>query len=469
MAVTLVAACGHSPAVHEVVLRHATVIDVETGALDPGRTIAIDDTIISFIGLDEEQQHRGRTEVDATGLYVIPGLWDMHVHIEGADLVEDNRLLFPVYLAYGVTTVRDMASDLGEQVLAWRDEINQGRVLGPRIYTAGRKIEGVNSVWKDDLEVANETEMRAMMDRLDAYGVDFVKVTENTLEADLFLATVREAVRRGYRVAGHVPYGATIEQLAQAGISSIEHASHMVRLGSGDEQDIAAQVRSGAMTRGEAQAHYVASFNQEQAGLGYAMLAERGVYVTPTLIGSYQTAYLDEADHAADEYQRYLTEAFMAPYADRGARILDGPSAQRQRMKENYALVAAQVPEMANAGIRLLGGSDSAPIAIYVYPGLALHQELQRFQEAGLSPLEALQSVTINGARFLGEEERAGSLKAGKLASLLLLRENPLEDISATLSIEAVVSRGRWLDRAALDGLLEEAAARATALDAERR
>jgi imidazolonepropionase-like amidohydrolase len=454
---------------HDVVLRNATVIDVETGALDGGRTIAIDDSIISFIGSDDEQRHRGLTEVDATDLYTIPGLWDMHVHIEGADLVEDNRLLFPVYLAYGVTTVRDMASDLGEQVLEWRDEINQERLLGPRIYTAGRKIEGVNSVWRDDLEIANEAEMHAMMDRLDEYEVDFVKVTENTLEADLFLSTVREAVRRGYRVSGHVPYGTTIEQVAQAGISSIEHASHMVRLGSGDEQQIAAKARTGTMTRGEAQVHYAESFSQERARLGYEMLAEHGVYVTPTLVGSYQTAYLDERDHDADEYRRYLTEAFMAPYAARGARILDQPSAQRQRAKENYARVAAQVPEMVRAGIGLLGGSDSAPIAIYVYPGLALHQELQLFQEAGLSPLEALQSVTINGARFLGEEERAGSLHAGKLASLVLLRENPLADISATLSIAAVVSRGRWLDRAALDALLEEAAARAAILDADRR
>ena len=464
----LLAACFTSSPNHDVVIRNVTVVNVETGALEAGQTIAVDDTVITFVGDAATGGHRGRTEVDAAGLYAIPGLWDMHVHIEGADLVEDNLLLFPVYLAHGVTTVRDMASDLGEQVLAWRDDINDGRILGPRIYTAGRKIEGVNSVWKDDLEVATEPEMRAMMDRLDNYGVDFVKVTDNTLSADLFLSTVREARARGYLVSGHVPYGAAIEELASAGISTIEHASHMVRLGSRDEGEVAASVRNGEMTRGAAQAHYADSFSQEQARVGYEMLVDRGVHVTPTLIGSYQTAYLDETDHGDDPFQRYLTDAFMAPYAPRATRALEASPEQRQRRKENFQRVAAQIPAMEEAGVTLLGGSDSAPIAIYVYPGLALHQELQLFQEAGLSPLNALQTVTINGARFLGEAERAGTVQEGKLASLVLLRDNPLDDISATLSIEAVVSRGVLLDRSALDALLEVAASRAAALDASR-
>lgn len=464
----LLAGCGNPPTRHDLVIRDVVVVDVETGDMAEHQTIAVDDSLITFIGEDNGGSHQGRTEVDGSGQYAIPGLWDMHVHIEGADLIEDNRLLFPVYLAYGVTTVRDMASDLGEQVLAWRDEINRGELVGPRIYTAGRKIEGVNSVWKDDLEVANEDEMRAMMDLLDDYRVNFVKVTENTLPADLFLATVREARSRGYSVSGHVPYGAAMEELAVSGISSIEHASHMIRLGTDREDAIAARVRRGELTRGEAQSQYNAEFDQDQANSGYRMLAERGVYVTPTLIGSHESAFLDETDHSQDEFQRYLTEAFMAPYEPRAARVMDASVAQQKQRKDNFRRVAAQVPAMESAGITLMGGSDSAPIAIFVYPGLALHRELQLFQEAGLSPLDALQTVTVNGAGFLGEADAAGTLDVGKLASIVLLRENPLEDVAATLSIESVVSRGAMFDRKTLDGFLEQAAARAAELDAER-
>ncbi len=465
----LVPACGSTTIEHDVVMRGVTVVDVETGALTEDRTIAIDDSLIVFVGEDAGNSHQGRIEIDGAGRYAIPGLWDIHVHIEGADLVEDNLLLFPVYLAYGVTTVRDMASDLGEQVLAWRDEINRGDLLGPRIYTAGRKIEGVNSMWKDDLEVADEAEMRVMMDRLDAYRVDFVKVTDNTLSADLFLATVREARTRGYRVSGHVPYGSSVEKLVTAGISTIEHASYMIRLGAEREAEIAASVRRGELTRGDAQAQYNASFVQEQAISGYEMLADRGVYVTPTLIQGQLSAYLDETDHSQDEFQRYLTEAFMAPYGPRATRILNSSPAQRRTRRENFHRILDQVPAMHAAGVQLLGGSDSAPIAAFVYPGLALHQELQLFQQAGLSPLSALQTVTLNGAEFVGERDAVGTLDVGMLASIVLLRENPLEDIAATLSIEVVVSRGDVFDRQTLDRMLDQAATQASALDTARR
>ena len=99
----------------------------------------------------------------------MPGLWDMHVHIEGADLVEDNLALMDVYLAYGITTVRDCASDLGEKVLQWRDEINQGKRQGPQIFTAGRKLEGINSVWKGDIEIGNEKELDSALRMIDNY------------------------------------------------------------------------------------------------------------------------------------------------------------------------------------------------------------------------------------------------------------------------------------------------------------
>ncbi len=468
----VLAGCGGpvaEPAEHDVVIRHATIVDVETGELRPSQTMAIDGSVITSIEEDDAgEEWVGRIEVDATGRYAMPGLWDMHVHIEGADLVEDNLLLFPVYLAHGVTTVRDMASDLGEQVLEWRDEIHEGRLVGPRIFTAGRKIEGINSIWKDDLEVATEAEMVAMMDRLDAYEVDLVKVTENTLGAELFLATVREGRKRGYRVSGHVPYDATVEDVATSGLSSIEHASHMIRLGNADERDIASSISRGDMSRSDALAHYTSGFDPDQARRGYAMLAENDVFVTPTLIGGYQMAYLDENDHEADAFRSYLTEAFMSPYAARAERVASRTPDEWRMAKENYQRIAAQLPRLWEAGVTILGGSDSAPIAAFVYPGLALHEELQLFQEAGLTPLQALQSVTIHGARFLNQTDASGTLAVDQRADIVLLRSNPLEDIAATLSIDAVVSAGRVFDRTELDTMLDDAARGARALDASR-
>lgn len=466
--VTLVLVQGCAAPEHSVVIRNATVVDVETGELRQDQTIAIDDSTIVFIGVDSDQRMRGRSEVDATGLYAIPGLWDMHVHIEGTDLVEDNRLLLPVYVAYGVTTVRDMASDLGEQVLTWRDEILSGELFGPRIYTAGRKIEGVDSIWKDDLEVATEDEMRVMMDSLDRYRVDFVKVTENTLSAELFLATVREARSRGYRVSGHVPYDASVRELIDAGISSVEHVNNLLRLGNPDEVAIAAKARRGVLTKGQTRSAYLEAFDQNEANGNYERLAQSGVYVTPTLIGRQKAAYFDEEDYSDDAFQRYLTQAFMKHYGPSGEGIMNRSEQSRQQLKTTYERLAAQIPFLQRAGVGLLGGSDSAPIAAFVYPGLGIHEELLLFQDAGLSPLNALQTVTINGARFLGKDATSGTLSVDKVADVVLLRENPLTDISATQSIEAVVARGELLDRVALDSILSSAAARVVELDSER-
>lgn len=468
LAGAFVCASCNTAEVHDIVIRNANVVDVETGAIRAAQLIAIDGETIAYIGADDDNEHAGRAEVDAAGRYAIPGLWDMHVHIEGVDLVADNLILFPVYLAYGITTVRDMASDLGEQVLAWRDEIESGQLTGPRIYTAGRKIEGIDSVWKDDLEVATDGEMQDMMDLLDDYGVDFVKVTENTLQADLFIATVEEARKRGYLVSGHVPYDATVMEMARNGLSSIEHGSHMLRLGSADEADIAARVRRGEMSKSEASEHYYGSFDQAQANQGYDAFAAYGTWVTPTLIGARQMAYFDEDDHSDDEFQRYLTKRFMARYEPGLTRANSDTAERRALRKARFRRLAVQIPLLQEAGVKLLVGSDSAPIAAFVYPALALHEELQILQEAGLSPLQVLRAATMNGPRFFGTDDVAGSLAVGKLGDVALLRDNPLQDISASLSIDTVVTRGKVYDRAALDDILEVAAGKVIELDNAR-
>ncbi|MEZ4902893.1 MAG: hypothetical protein R2822_14635 [Spirosomataceae bacterium] len=165
------------------------LIDVKSGTVRPNKAVLFKGNTIQKVG-NYQALKRGikpAQQINAQEKYLIPGLWDMHVHIEGEDLVEDNLALMDVYLAYGITTVRDAASDLGEKVLQWRDEINLGQRRGPQVFTAGRKLEGINSIWKGDLEIANEKELDSMLVLLDKYKVDFVKITENTLAGPMFL------------------------------------------------------------------------------------------------------------------------------------------------------------------------------------------------------------------------------------------------------------------------------------------
>jgi len=452
-----------------ILLYNARIININNGNIAENKSILIDKGLIKRIGnfADFKNLIPLSQQKNVENKYIIPGLWDMHVHIEGEDLIEDNKALFPVYIAYGITTVRDMASDLGVQVLAWREQIKQKQLLGPEIYTAGRKLEGVNSIWKGDLEIANETELRTAMDTLDAYKVDLIKITENTLSGDLFIKSVREAKRRGYKVSGHVPIDVTIKDLAEAGFSSIEHASYLLRLGSNEEKIVQLLARS-SITRAAANQSYTTNFNQDTANKAYAHLAKTFVAVTPTLIGGKQLAYLAENPHTNDPFLQYLTKRFTSKYQWRIDRMANETPEQKQRRKEQYELILKQIPFIQKAGIPILAGSDAAALNTYVYPAQSLHEELVLFQEAGLTPLQILQTATINGAKFMGKMMEKGTIDPEKDADLLILNTNPLKNIKATQDIHAVVNNGQYFDRKALDALLEKAKQVKLSLDKER-
>lgn len=454
---------------HNILIYNANIIDVNDGQILPDRAILISKGMIKTIGSysDLKSDISKEFQFDAHNKYVIPGLWDMHVHIEGEDLIEDNIALFPVYIAYGITTVRDMASDLGEQVLAWRDEINQGKLLGPRIYTAGRKLEGLNSIWKRDLEISNEQELQQMLDTLEKYKVDLVKITENTLEGPLFLKSVVEAKKRGFKVSGHVPHDLTIRELVDAGFSSIEHASYLLRLGM-DEKKVVEQIKAKKITKLIADDIYLNNFNQDTAIKAYNELAKTNIAVTPTLIGGKQLAYLDEDNHKGDVFLDYLTKRFTDKYQWRIDRMANYSVEKKQQAKDRYQLISQQLPFLQKAGITILAGSDAAALNTFVYPALALHEELVLFQKSGLTPLQTLQSATLNGAKFMGKYDTSASVEKGKMADMVVLNTNPLEDIKSTQDIFAVIKNGRYFSRSDLDKMLETAKNKKVQLDIER-
>lgn len=452
-----------------ILVYNGNIINVTNGETLKDKAILIDSGMIKSIGDYEALKSAVDTnhQFDATNKFIIPGLWDMHVHIEGEDLIEDNLALLPVFIAYGVTTVRDMASDLGEQVLAWRDEIEQNKILGPQIFTAGRKLEGINSIWKGDLEIANEEELGQMLDKLEDYKVDLVKITENTLPGPLFLKSVQEAKKRGFMVSGHIPIDLTIQEVVDEGFTSIEHASYALRLGS-DEKNIVEKLKSGKIIKERANEMYASGFNQDTANLAYQKLGETNVAITPTLIGGKQLAYLDEDNHENDEFLNYLTNRFTSKYEWRIGRMANDTPEEKQTRKDRFQLIAKQLPYIQKAGIKILAGSDAAALNTYVYPAQSLHEELVLFQEAGLTPLQILQSATINGAELMGKTNTMASIESGKQADIVILNTNPLVNIESTQDIYAVINNGKYFDRDDLDLLLQRAKDKKEQLDKER-
>lgn len=459
-----------APSGADVLIRHATVVDVANGRTIPGQAIAIRGSDILAVGDDTRlaAQWHATTTVDADGRYLIPGLWDMHVHFGGGPaLLEENKALLPLYVAHGITTVRDASGDLPEQVLSWRGQIAGGQLFGPQLFTSGAKIEGIAPVWKGTLEAGDKAGVDAALDREQRDHVDFVKITDSTLKPELFLYAVSQAKQRGLRTSGHIPMALTVGQAVDAGISSIEHLDYAFKAGVKDEAAIAADFAAGRIDRAEANRRLREGFDRDTAMRAYRRFAELGVAVTPTLDGGRIIDFLDVEPHDKDPYLAYIGPGLRATYAWRVERATKATPEQIEARHAHYAQVAAVLPMLQEAGVRIMAGTDAGFLNSYNFPGIGLHNELALYVREGLTPLQALQAATRAGPAWFGKLDRYGAVEAGKAADLVLLERNPLEDIAAVRRIDTVVMRGQVYDRAALDALLADTKGKVAAWDAQ--
>jgi len=453
----------------ELLVRHATLVDVEHARTVGNQAVAIRGGQIVAVGEDAAvaAHWHARSSLDARGRYLIPGLWDMHVHFGcGPDLVEENQALLPLYIANGITTVRDCSGDLSDQVLAWRGEIAAGTLLGPTLLSSGPKIEGLKPIWKGTLETGSRADVDAAITKLKDLRVDFVKITDNTLDPPLFLYAVAQAHAASFRVSGHIPLALTVSQALDAGISSIEHLDYAYRAGVKDEALIVADFAAGRITRAEADRRIDAGFDRDTAMNAYRDIARRGVFVTPTLNGSRILAWLDQDTHANDAYLAYIGPRLRKTYDWRIQRAAQADGAAIAQRHVHYERVAAALPMLQQAGVTILAGTDAGVLNSFNYPGFGLHDELALYVEKGLTPPEALSAATRAGPAWFGTLDRYGSISTGKVADLVVLDRNPLTDIGATRAINAVILRGTPYDRAALDALLAAARAKVSAWNA---
>jgi len=449
----------------DLLIRGASVVDVGHGRIVPRQAVAVRGNTIVAVGPDRAISKRfgAKHTINAAGKFVMPGLWDMHVHFGGGpELIAENKALLPLYVAYGITTVRDCAADISASVLEWRAAVAKGQLLGPSIYTSGPKLEGYKPIWKGTLEVGTPAEVNAALDKLQAMKVDFVKITDNTLKPDTFLYAVKEAKRRGLRTSAHTPYALTIDQAVDDGLSSIEHIDYLIKAGSPKEAEIGAAYAASKVTYGAATDAFVDSFDAAYARKAYRRLAAKGVYATPTLNMGRILAFLDREDHSRDEGLAYIGPGLRKTYEWRIERAAKATPEEVAARHKEHELSMKVLPMLQAAGIPILAGTDAGYLNSFNYPGEGLHDELELYVKAGLTPQQALASSVLTGPRFLGHADRYGAVQTGKAADLLILNANPLKSVAATRKISAVLLHGRLLDRAALDKLLAQAKARAS-------
>jgi imidazolonepropionase-like amidohydrolase len=441
----------HKPAPAPIVITHATVINPGTSSVQANRTIVITgDHITSVSDTAKFQSPKIARVIDATGQYLIPGLWDMHVHSAFGDWFPGGRdIILPLFIANGVTGVRDMGGDV-PVLLEWRKEIAEGQTIGPRMIISGPMLDGYlpNSKLRFPSSIAITTPASAVaaVDSLKAQGVDFIKV-QSVISHDAYLAAAAEAHKQGLPIVGHVPDKVRIEEVVEAGQKSIEHLMGIFEGCSTEE---------GKFIKGEGNLKLLLTTqDQQRCDTLIQLLAQNQTWQVPTLAWQRGGTFLDQRDLKHQPLDKYVPvywrDVTWRRFSDEMMpELLRDPLALRQQyFTRNLQMVGA----LHHAGVPFMAGTDAAP-GVYIMPGFSLHDELANFVEAGFTPMESLQTATSNPAKFLGMEVSFGSVETGKIADLVLLSANPLDDIRNTQKINVVIAHGRLFDRAALDQIL---------------
>lgn len=457
-------------------LTHVTIVDVQSGRLLRNRDLLIVGNRVQTIGPSGRVRLPARTRVvEGNGRYVIPGLWDMHAHFWNDSATA--RTATALLLANGVTGIRDMASPL-EHIVAWRDSVRAGRIVGPRAIVAGPAIDGPPPATEGDVLARTPDAGRRAVDSLAGAGVDFIKSYE-MLRRDVFLAIMRAAKVHRLAVAGHLPLAVDAVEASDAGMASFEHLRNL-ELSCSSKADSLRSARVRAMDAridepGRALRSAILSEQRpialdtqdpRRCAALLATLARNRTWQVPTL-------WLDEVAISLGDSARlrqvrameaYVTKEVADWWRQQAAAFAQAPPAARERASRLARWERTLVPQLRDAGVPLLAGSDFPNLLTPA--GFSLHEELRALRDAGLTNLEVLRSATLGPAQFLHATDSLGTVARGNIADLVILDADPLADIANTERISAVVVNGRLFERAGLDSLLD--AARRTAATLNR-
>lgn len=389
--------------------------------------------------------------IDAAGLYLIPGLWDLHVH-----LFFGREAALPLLLAHGVTGIRDMGGDLDE-LLAWRERIAGGELLAPRLLVAGPMLESPSQIeaarergepeasLRNHWAVPDESTARRIVRQLAARGVDFVKV-RSVVSREVLAALGEAAGEAGLALVGHPPWSLDPLEAIAAGMTGFEHGFYPWPPDPPDSES-----------------------HRRLVGA----LVDHGVALVPTLVAwEWRAMPLEDARNRIedrlgllDPWHRFLAPTLLDNWHDGLEDRLREGREDTAGWREVLDRQAAEIGRLHDAGVLVLPGTDLAtPLVV---PGAGLQRELALLvDKAGFTPMEALQAATRDAAGFLGLGDALGTVEEGKQADLVLLAANPLDQIGNLATVRGVVTQGRYLSTAALDRMLDQARARATSVPA---
>jgi imidazolonepropionase-like amidohydrolase len=423
---------GQVPA-EQLVIAHVSVIDVNAGTVLPDRNVVIDGDRITIVEDGSVEPKKDATVIDGRGKYLIPGLWDMHVHLSWT-----SESALPLLVALGITDVRDMGGSL-VQIDDWRSRIAAGVLVGPHITRVGPILNG-KSFNPYQMVPGGPEATRGAVRTLRFIGVDEIKV-HRRLPRDSYFAAIDEAKKLGIPLVGHVPMEVTPAEASDAGQLTIEHTATLF------EGTFSANLKSEAELPGAIKT-WLASSDADDL---FAKFVKNGTWVTPTLEGYLELAKIADPTVPRDPRYRYVALSQRKIFEE---QLKAHAFMSAEEARGQYEALLAVTSRMHRDGVMMLAGTDAAGARLV---GFSLHDELVEMVKAGMTPAEALQTATINPAKVLGKTGELGTVEAGKVADLVLLDANPLDHIENTQRIAAVVQSGKIYQSAQRQQLFADA------------
>jgi len=408
------------------------------------QTVAIDLDTITAIYNKEKRISDSTKVINGDGKYLIPGLWDMHTHYNWNHTDSD-----PLLIANGITGVREMWGDMS-LINYIRIKARSGKIIAPDIYTSGNIIDGYPAYWPGSVGVSTPEETKNVINKQIEEGVDFIKVYSR-LTRECFMAIADIANQKNIPFAGHIPNKVSTYEAIEAGMASSEHFFGILIASSSKEDSI--MNLNNRITNSRI---LLETFQEDKFDSLCIVLANSEMWLCPTLTVNRAVGYLNDPDFTKDERVAYLPDYIMSFWNPKNdIRFQSADDDFYLNLRKRFHFEQSLVGKMYERGVKFLAGTDYPNP--YCFPGFSLHDELELLVEGGIPELEALKAATINGAVFMGRDDKIGTVEVGKLASLVLLNENPLADIKNIRSIETVLLRGKVFDRNELDNMLEQA------------
>ena len=426
---------------------NVSVVPMDSERVLQNQTVIVRDGRITAIGATKRVRvPKGAVRIDGRGRYLMPGLVDMHVHLEYFD--RETQLL--LFLANGVTTVRNM--DGRANILGWRKRIADGNLLGPTIFTVGAILEGKPPFRNDNRVVETPAQAAAAVAEQKQVGYDFVKVY-HTLDRETYGAIVAAAKKHGLTVVGHTPRSVGLRGALASGQKSIEHLDGYLDEIEADDSLLRNQ-------RSWLKRYFAVKVDDGKIRNIVETTRRAEVWNAPTLVERQNSALSAEAVQARLKLaeMRYLPAETAEFWSGLNARITGRMSPEDfASLVEGEKTRRRLVKALYDGGARLLIGTDTPNP--FVIPGFSVQEELQIFVEAGLTPYQALKAGTRDAAEFLGASNEFGTISIGKRADLILVEGNPLESVANAKRRTGVVVRGRWFTASDLQKHLDALAA----------